>query len=535
MVGAAKRKPVAWSRDTPWPIGVRLLSLLWSALLISRANAAKSAGCADSSREALQGFERVAGCAGQWKGHVHNASALCGPGWRVCAWYDHVLLSNITWSQATQFPGCYAFNAAQDGGRCQECRDDLEQDDLAGVGKDCAHQHRGQSSCISGGRIDSSCCVDSHFHRACSFQDHLTTGALCCRMPVKPPVIVVKPPERMHVYTGLIFLLPCQATGMPPPRIQWYKNGEQMPADSPRASVLSSGDLLVTLARKSDTALYTCEVINEEGFDMASSYVTVTEYSSGCADDSTEGLHLYRDIQACSGQWEGHVRLGKTLCKKGWRVCNPKDKDALAQLTWLDIFDLSGCYAYNAASRRGRCRKCKDGKMAGVGRACQWMRHTQSSCLAGGRVEVLHPRNSTSCTQVEGVTSGVVCCKRKKRRNKKGKTFQCVPSCQHKGTCISHNRCKCSSGYKGARCQNAICDPGCGPKGECVKPNKCRCHKGYGGRLCRTKVHGKCHQPCLNGARCHHGKCRCAHGYWGKSCQHVLQQFVLSQLNRTER
>ena len=81
------------------------------------------------------------------------------------------------------------------------------------------------------------------------------------------------------------------------------------------------------------------------------------EYSSGCADDSTEGLHLYRNVQACAGRWQGHVRLGKMLCKQGWRVCNPKDKDALAQLTWLDIFDLAGCYAYNGATRRGHCRK----------------------------------------------------------------------------------------------------------------------------------------------------------------------------------
>ena len=87
----------------------------------------ESAGCADGSREALQGFERVAACGGQWVGHIVNATALCGQGWRVCGWYDHALLSNITWSQATAFPGCYAFNAAQDGGRCQECRDDLEQ------------------------------------------------------------------------------------------------------------------------------------------------------------------------------------------------------------------------------------------------------------------------------------------------------------------------------------------------------------------------------------------------------------------------
>ncbi|KAK7483221.1 hypothetical protein BaRGS_00025514 [Batillaria attramentaria] len=484
-----------------------------------------SSGCADATREALIGMENVAGCGGNWTGHVTNASTLCAPGWRVCSWYDHTLLGNITWDLATSFPGCYAFNAAQDGGRCRECRDDMEQDDLAGVGQGCAHQHRGQKSCISGGRIDSSCCVDSHFHRACSYQPQLMTGALCCRMPVKPPVIVVKPPERMHVYTGLIFLLPCQASAMPPPRVTWYRNGQQMATDNPRTSVLSSGDLLVTLARKSDTGLYTCEVINEEGFDMASSHVTVAEYTSGCADGTTEGLHLYRDLHACGGRWEGHVRQGKSLCKRGWRVCNPKDSQALHQLTWLDVFDLSGCYAYNGVNRRGQCRKCKNGRMSGVGRDCLWMRHTQSSCLSRGRVEVVHPRNSTDCSFVEGVTTGVLCCR--------GKVV-CVPGCENGGTCISHNRCQCPEGYKGARCQNAICEPGCGMKGECVKPNKCKCHSGYGGKLCRQKLN-RCRQPCLNGGRCQHGKCRCLYGYWGKACQHVLQHVLLSRLNRTDR
>ncbi|KAL8616567.1 hypothetical protein ACOMHN_036599 [Nucella lapillus] len=498
-----------------------------------------SVGCADGSREALLGFERVAGCLGEWRGHVRNGSVLCGAGWRVCSWYDHALLRNISWRQATAFPGCYAFNAAHDGGRCRECRDDLEQDDLAGVGAGCSHKHQGQSSCISGGRIDSSCCVDSHFHRACLHHPEYMTGVLCCRMPVKPPVIVVKPPERSDVYTGLIFLLPCQASGMPPPRVRWYRNGRQLMTAShnPRISLLSSGDLLVTLARKSDTGLYTCEVINEEGFDIASSYVTVSEYTSGCADDNTEGLHLHRNIHACAGSWEGHVRQGRRLCRRGWRVCSPRDGQALEAVSWLDILDLTGCYAYNAATRRGRCTKCKRGRMAGVGRDCRWLRHSKTSCLSRGRVEVLPPRNSTAhgCRYVQGVTSGVLCCKRKRKSKKKpGQQFRCQPGCENGGSCVFHNRCQCPLGYKGARCQNAICEGGCGSKGQCVKPNKCRCQSGYGGAQCRHKM-PKCPHPCLNRARCQQGKCRCPHGYWGRSCQHVLQHFLLSQLNRTDK
>jgi hypothetical protein len=42
---------------------------------------------------------------------------------------------------------------------------------------------------------------------------------------------------------------------------------------------------------------------------------------------------------------------------KGWRVCNPFDREVLHELTWLDMLDLEGCYAYNAAMRKGQCKK----------------------------------------------------------------------------------------------------------------------------------------------------------------------------------
>lgn len=40
-------------------------------------------------------------------------------------------------------------------------------------------------------------------------------------------------------------------------------------------SFIFSADLMVTLARPSDTGLYSCEVTNNQGVDMASSFVTV--------------------------------------------------------------------------------------------------------------------------------------------------------------------------------------------------------------------------------------------------------------------
>ncbi len=59
----------------------------------------------------------------------------------------------------------------------------LFQDDMAGVGRGCPHQSFGQKSCITGGRVDASCCVDSHFGRACQFRPGLATGVLCCKIP----------------------------------------------------------------------------------------------------------------------------------------------------------------------------------------------------------------------------------------------------------------------------------------------------------------------------------------------------------------
>jgi hypothetical protein len=56
------------------------------------------------------------------------------------------------------------------------------QDDLAGMGRGCPHQHKGQTSCINGGRIDASCCVDSHIslNRGCQQQSWID-GVMCCR------------------------------------------------------------------------------------------------------------------------------------------------------------------------------------------------------------------------------------------------------------------------------------------------------------------------------------------------------------------
>ena len=55
------------------------------------------------------------------------ADHLCAPGWDVCNWDTHAhILRKVTWDTALSIDGCFAYNAAQDGGRCRECRNHLE-------------------------------------------------------------------------------------------------------------------------------------------------------------------------------------------------------------------------------------------------------------------------------------------------------------------------------------------------------------------------------------------------------------------------
>jgi len=50
------------------------------------------------------------------------------------------------------------------------------------MGRGCPHQQQSLTSCISGGRIDASCCVDSHesLNKACQQQSWID-GVMCCK------------------------------------------------------------------------------------------------------------------------------------------------------------------------------------------------------------------------------------------------------------------------------------------------------------------------------------------------------------------
>lgn len=68
-----------------------------------------------------------------------------------------------------------------------------------------------------------------------------------------------------------------------------------------------------------------------------------------------------------------------------------------------------------------RCHSGK-GRLAGIGRDCKKVHYTRPSCLAQGRIDVYGSKDKVprdkSCSYQEGMTSGVLCCKRHKRRHK---------------------------------------------------------------------------------------------------------------------
>ncbi len=156
--------------------------------------ASAATGCADGTREALvdqAAYPAIAGCAGTWTGLVGSASAnsLCSPGWHVCSPAadpgDAALVKSVTYSQATSFGGCFAFNASQDFGGCWACDpNNGDRNDLAGMGTGCDDLYDASAtSCLANGRVDARNGSD------CAFIEGVTTGVVCCEGTVQAPAM----------------------------------------------------------------------------------------------------------------------------------------------------------------------------------------------------------------------------------------------------------------------------------------------------------------------------------------------------------
>ena len=73
------------------------------------------------------------------------------------------------------------------------------------------------------------------------------------------------------------------------------------------------GYLLLSEVQPLDSGQYSCVVSNSHGTASSVGKVLVTDYTSGCADGTTDGLEQYDVINACNGTWSGHVKRGINL------------------------------------------------------------------------------------------------------------------------------------------------------------------------------------------------------------------------------
>lgn len=86
---------------------------------------------------------------------------------------------------------------------------------------------------------------------------------------IVPPVFDLETvtPRNLSVVIGNTLFISCPMSGIPPPKITWYKNGEVVSPDlDPNIRIYAEGRRLeLTSARVTDLGLYRCEGVNAAG------------------------------------------------------------------------------------------------------------------------------------------------------------------------------------------------------------------------------------------------------------------------------
>lgn len=158
------------------------LSIAGSSVTIAGAPASERVVCADGQNVGL--IPHIMACPGSWKGEIDQAQNLCATGWHVCQGTERVF-NLVTYADARSFPGCFAYDAANDNNVCQpHCSaqigrvDSATGLDMAGMGADCnrAYYFADLPSCLTkGGRIDAS----ENDGVGCNY-DRRFAGVVCC-------------------------------------------------------------------------------------------------------------------------------------------------------------------------------------------------------------------------------------------------------------------------------------------------------------------------------------------------------------------
>lgn len=474
----------------------------------------------------------VRACSGDWTGHVQFADNLCGSQFKVCSWLNQRELGEIPWTQATGVPGCYAYNAAQDGDTCSACKEDLGSDDMAGVGRDCPHVNFGQRGCLSSGKIEASCCVDTLQLNACRHRRGIT-GVLCCRKDWFFDTNGVEekrtPETQQRVHTaGEKIELKCPLVVWQKGQIQWERSGSPLAGSS-------SAIYNIPFATPDQSGFYGCRDVSSAGVNKVSFNVTIKAVvSNACRDGTSEGFHESQNVRGCAGSWEGHIKkASRQICGRKWRVCKPTDKVFLDQIEPEYLREYGGCFAYNAMDTGDRCAQCKNShrkSMAGFGRDCPVNVKTSESsrnnvCYAR-KIQIytdkfMAERGKGCIFRERHGISGVLCC-RKPQRHLIRHHIDLQQGNSGSGEFLQSDA--------GSRTRD-VCPRPCLHGGTCLRDGRCLCLPGFHGIACQ---HGRCKPRCVNGGKCIYGWCRCEMPFYGSACQHTLRGWQAQFLKTDE-
>ncbi|KAF8795105.1 Roundabout like protein [Argiope bruennichi] len=90
-----------------------------------------------------------------------------------------------------------------------------------------------------------------------------------------PAPIIKLGPANQTLPLNTVAMLPCEATGDPPPSIRWFVNSAPLQTRNPRFVVLDSGTLQIDALQPEDSGVYTCTASSESGETSWSAALTV--------------------------------------------------------------------------------------------------------------------------------------------------------------------------------------------------------------------------------------------------------------------